>query len=459
MASFRAIAKAVLLEPLRMRTWRESIYNVLAFPLGLLWFIVFTTLLALGVGLVPLALSGLVVLFITLLLAQGAATVERELAGALLNVPTDAPVRRQPSGRGPVAHFWARIIDPVTWKELIYLFLCFPMGMASFTAAVMLWSTVIFGLTSPLWNWAFNTNPEETTALWIRGEGDAVEVILNVITGALVLFLAPWVMRVFALLREAMVRVLLGRTREQELEHEVERLADSRALSVDAATTERQRIERDLHDGAQARLVSLAINLGRARERLDREAAQSVGTAAEAGASQTQASGDETAGAAQSTSGVSEAAMLVAEAHEDAKRALAEMRDLARGIHPTVLTDRGLDAALSSMAARCPVPVTLDVDLPERPSHRVETVAYFVLSELLTNVARHSHARSAQVTVSADGARLRLVVRDDGSGGATPAQGTGLAGLHARVQSLDGTMEIASPPGGPTVVSVNLPFR
>lgn len=458
MAPLAAITRTVLTEPFRMRTWRETVYNVLAFPLGLLWFFVFTTLLALGVGLIPLALTGLVLLFIVLLLAQGAATVERELAGALINVPTDAPVRRKASGRGPVAHFWARVIDPVTWKELIYLFLCFPVGMASFTAAVTLWSTVIFGLTSPLWIWAWNTNPEEMTVIWIRGEREAIEVVLNVITGFLLLLLTPWVMRVFALLREAMVRILLGPTREQELEHEVERLAVSRARSVDAATTDRQRIERDLHDGAQARLVSLAINLGRARERLDREAARSAAVEPTAPVAGGAGRADPEA-AAGTAGGVSEAAMLVAEAHEDAKRALAEMRDLARGIHPTVLTDRGLDAALSSMAARCPVPVTLDVDLPDRPSQRVEAVAYFVLSELLTNVARHSHAGSAQVTVARDGARLRLEVRDDGAGGASPTRGTGLAGLYERVQSLDGSLAIDSPAGGPTVVSVDLPFR
>jgi signal transduction histidine kinase len=265
--------------------------------------------------------------------------------------------------------------------------------------------------------------------LWARGPDVSVaEVIGNVAVGVAALLLAPWIMRVFALLREAMVQVLLGRSREQELEHEVDRLVDSRARTVDAASTERVRIERDLHDGAQARLVALAMDLGRARERLERQ-------------------GD-----------AGEAATLVAEAHEEAKRALAELRDLARGIHPSVLTDRGLDAALSSLAARSPVPVTLDVDLLERPSPRVEAVAYFVLAELLTNVARHSCAAGARVRVCRSGDRLALEVWDDGVGGADPTLGTGLAGLRERAQSLDGSLQVDSPVGGPTIARAELPF-
>ncbi|HZA78749.1 MAG TPA: sensor domain-containing protein [Acidimicrobiales bacterium] len=425
-----AIAARILTEPVRLRTWRETAHNVLAFPLGLLWFVVFLPLLALGVGLIPLALAGLVVLFIAFVLAQAAAAAERELASALLEVHTEPPVRRSPNGSGPWAHFWARLIDPVTWKELIYLFLSFPLGLASFIGAVLVWWTAIGGITFPLWGWlAVEGNSDDTVVLWAGGPRPSIgEYAANFSTGVAALFLAPWIMRAFALLREAMVRVLLGRSREQELEHEVDRLADSRARSVDAASSDRVRIERDLHDGAQARLVHLAMDLGRARDRLERQ-------------------GD-----------AGEAATLVAEAHEEAKRALAELRDLARGIHPSVLTDRGLDAALSSLAARSPVPVTLDVDLRERPSPRVEAVAYFVLAELLTNVARHSRASGVRVRVARLGDRLVLEVRDDGVGGADPALGTGLAGLVDRVQTLDGSLDIHSPVGGPTSARVELPF-
>jgi signal transduction histidine kinase len=424
------IGLRLLSEPFRLRTWRETTHAVLALPMGILWFVVFVTLLTLGIGLIPLALVGLVVLFITFLLAQGAATVERELVSALLDVDTEPPTRRRPHGKGAWAHFWARIVDPVTWKELIYLFLSFPLGIASFVAAVTVWATAVIGVTYPLWGATVaSDNSNDTSVMWAQGNHFSVgEYAANVATGLVALLLAPWVMRVFALLREAMVRVLLGRSREQELEHEVDRLADSRARSVDAASSDRARIERDLHDGAQARLVALAMDLGRARDRLERQG--------ETG----------------------EAATLVADAHEEAKRALAELRDLARGIHPSVLTDRGLDAALSALAARSPVPVTLDVDLPERPSPRVEAVSYFVLAELLTNVARHSQARGVRVSVRRLGDRLALEVWDDGVGGADPARGTGLAGLVERVQTVDGSLDVDSPVGGPTVARVELPF-
>jgi signal transduction histidine kinase len=425
-----AAGARILTEPFRLRTWRETAHNLLAFPLGLLWFVVFLPLLVLGVGLIPLALAGLVVLFIAFVLAQAAAAGERELARALLDVDTEPPVRRRPNGSGPWAHFWARLIDPVTWKELLYLFLSFPLGIASFVGAMAVWWMAIGGITFPLWGWAaVSSNSEDSTMVWVRGPDVSVgEAAAQFGTGVVALFLAPWIVRAFALLREAMVRVLLGRSREQELEHEVDRLADSRARSVDAASSDRVRIERDLHDGAQARLVALAMDLGRARDRLERQ-------------------GD-----------AGEAATLVAEAHEEAKRALAELRDLARGIHPSVLTDRGLDAALSSLAAGSPVPVTLDVDLPERPSPRVEAVAYFVLAELLTNVARHSRATGARVHAARAGDRLVLEGWDDGVGGADPALGTGLAGLVERVQTLDGSLDVDSLVGGPTSARAELPF-
>jgi signal transduction histidine kinase len=424
--------RGVLKAPFSLRNLLDTCYNLLAFPLGLMWFVAFLVLLTLGVGMIPLALVGLAILFFTFLLAQGAATVERELGNTLLSISVDPPVRRTPTSRNPLQHFWARLIDPVTWKELIYLFLRFPLGLVSFIAALVLWTAAVTGLATPFIGWLMITNgPEgEGAFMWLQGSDPSVFAYLaNVATGAGALLLVPWVMRGFGLLYTAMSHVLLGRSREQELEHEVERLADSRERSVDATTTERVRIERDLHDGAQARLLSLAVDLGRARDRLSAEAPDS------------------------------EATTLVTDAHEQAKVALTELRDLARGIHPAVLTDRGLDAALSSLAAGSPVPVSLEVDLPERPSPRIEAVAYFVLSELLANVARHSQAASTQVTVARRDDRLVLEVGDDGIGGADPAKGTGLAGLAERVQAVDGTLTVSSPEGGPTLVRTDLPFQ
>jgi signal transduction histidine kinase len=201
----------------------------------------------------------------------------------------------------------------------------------------------------------------------------------------------------------------------------------SRARIIEATDAERRRLERDLHDGAQQRLVALAMDLGLARERLDR--------------------GDDTAGTAE----------LIGHAHDEAKRAITELRELVRGIHPAVLADRGLDAALSSVAARCPVPVQLDVDLAERPPAAVEATAYFVVAEALTNVAKHSYARQGWVRVAQRGPVVVVEITDDGVGGAVVHQSGGLAGLADRVKAVEGTMRLASPPGGPTTLMVELP--
>ena len=242
--------------------------------------------------------------------------------------------------------------------------------------------------------------------------------------GIALLAAAPWLTAAVGTLDARAARALLGPSRAEELEYQVERLAQTRAGVVDAADAERRRLERDLHDGTQQRLVSLAMRLGMARaERPD----------------------------------AAQAHQVIAEAHEEAKAALAELRHLVRGLHPAVLEDRGLDAALSGVAARLPVPVRLTVDVPRRPPPTIEAVAYFVVSEGLTNIAKHAQASQAEVFVQRTSDRLHIIVSDDGVGGADPARGTGLAGLAKRAASVDGTFEIASPPGGPTLLTVDLP--
>jgi signal transduction histidine kinase len=250
-----------------------------------------------------------------------------------------------------------------------------------------------------------------------------IDVFLTV-WGIALLAAAPWLTAAVGTLDARAARVLLGPSRAEELEHRVERLAETRAGVVDAADAERRRLERDLHDGTQQRLVSLAMRLGMARaERPDAEQAHQV----------------------------------IAEAHEETKAALAELRHLVRGLHPVVLEDRGLDAALSGVAARLPIPVRLTVDVPRRPPPTIEAVAYFVVSEGLTNIAKHAQASQAEVFVQRANDRLHIIVSDDGVGGADPAHGTGLAGLAKRAASVDGTFEIVSPPGGPTLLTVDLP--
>src|SRR5581483_3547328 len=236
---------------------------------------------------------------------------------------------------------------------------------------------------------------------------------------------APWVIRGVVAIDRLAVRLLLGPTTRAERVAQLER---TRAAAVDDAAATLRRIERDLHDGAQARLVAVAMNVGLAREKV--------------------AEGGDPA----------ETARILDTAHSTAKQAIVDLRDLARGIHPPVL-DAGLDTALATLAAHSVVPVTLRVTVGERPDPAIETMAYFCTAELLTNVAKHSGACAAVVDVRTGDGRLRLAVHDDGRGGARPGQGTGLTGLVERVATVDGTLTVDSPPGGPTTMTIELPLR
>ncbi|GHJ48843.1 histidine kinase [Catellatospora sp. TT07R-123] len=244
--------------------------------------------------------------------------------------------------------------------------------------------------------------------------------------GIIMLLSAPWVTLFAVRVDTGMATALLAPSRSEELARRVATLSESRAAMIDAADAERRRIERDLHDGTQQRLVSLAMNLGMTRTML-------IDVPAE----------------------LREA---IERAHDEAKLALSELRAVVRGLHPAILDDLGLDAALSGIAARSPVPVRLLVDLPRRPTRTVETVAYFVVSEALANVAKHAHAGRVDIIVECiEGGLLRIVVSDDGRGGADPNLGTGLRGLRQRIDSVDGTMTLDSPQGGPTILVADLP--
>jgi signal transduction histidine kinase len=239
--------------------------------------------------------------------------------------------------------------------------------------------------------------------------------------GVVVLVMLPWILGLLAAAHAWTVKALLGRRASER----VEQLTRQRTEAVDAAVSERRRIERDLHDGAQQRLTALAIDLGRARAKLD--------------------------------SDPESARLLVEQAHEDAKHALAELRNLARGIHPAILTDRGLDAALSALAAKSPVPVEISVEIDERPAPAIESTAYFVVAEALTNAAKHAAASRLRVRVWRHGDSLVVEVHDDGVGGAKLEPGGGLEGLTTRVATVDGTLSVSSPNGGPTILRAELP--
>jgi signal transduction histidine kinase len=248
----------------------------------------------------------------------------------------------------------------------------------------------------------------------------------GLLAAAVSLLAAPWVARGVARGDTIAARALLGPSRSEELTLRVAALARSRAEIVTATDAERRRIERDLHDGAQQQLLSLAMNLGMALAALD----DVPGPARQA----------------------------IEQAHEQAVEAIAGLRELDRGLHPAVLNDRGLDAALSGIVARAPLPVRLRVDVATRCSPSVEAIAYFTVSEALTNITRHARATHAEICVRRAGGQLRVVVTDDGRGGASlGADGSGLRGLAQRAAAVDGALHVHSPPGGPTTITMELP--
>ena len=238
-------------------------------------------------------------------------------------------------------------------------------------------------------------------------------------------YFAPRLVRILTEADLAAARRLLGPSETIVLADRVQTLSASRAAAVEAADAERRRIERDLHDGAQQRLMSLAVHLGIARKTLKDVPPDAMS--------------------------------VIIDAHEQVKEAMAEIRDLVRGLHPAVLDDRGLDAALSGVAARSAVPVRLTVGSTGPLSASVETVAYFVVSEALANVVKHSRAKQAAVDVTRTGGLLLIQVSDDGVGGADAQRGTGLTGLAQRVASVDGRLRLTSPSGGPTILTAELP--
>jgi signal transduction histidine kinase len=389
--------------------------------MGIITFTVIVTLGFLSIGLMPAFLLGIPVAWITLMVARGLGRVERSRANAFDVEPITDPVPplTRPSWFGRLAE---RLRSKPRWREIGYLVALLPVGAIGYALAAAAWGGSLALATMP----AYVDRLPGSDAKFYFFEVGTNGAWLAMVVGVLgLLFLAPWITLGIAAAQRSMARALLGPTQEAELAAQVTLAETSRTAAVDSAETERRRIERDLHDGAQQRLVALAANLGAAREKLDQDPA--------------------------------EGREMVATAHEEAKAALAEIRDLVRGIHPVILEDRGLDAALSAVVARSPVPVSLDVQVTERPPPAVESAAYFVVNEALANIARHARATRAHVSIARAGNRLVVEVRDDGIGGADPSLGSGLQGLRDRVAGLGGTMFVISPPGGPTTISVELP--
>ncbi|KIQ62051.1 histidine kinase [Kitasatospora griseola] len=399
-AALRAVRERA---PWSAGTRRDSLFLAAGLPLGLPCIIVLN---------LP-GTSLLVGLLLLVVLLDLSTTVQRSRVRTLrgLEIPGRLP---------PGAGWLPRLRAGLTWRQATHHFLVAP--LQTFCAALVLglWGTSLVLLSFFGWVWLLPMgNPLRSGAGW------TIEGAVITLGGLLLLFLTPWLVALLAVLDLWTVRALLGPNRAEVLERRVEHLAQSRVDVVDAADAERRRIERDLHDGAQQRLVSLAMNLGLARRTLKDIP--------------------------------SEAMEVIVTAHEEAQAAIKELHDLVRGLHPAVLEDRGLDAALSGVAARSPVPVHLAVDLPGRIAPTVEAVAYFTVSEALANAAKHAKASRVDLVLRQAAGRLLITIADDGIGGADATRGTGLVGLRKRAASVDGSLAITSPRGGPTTITMELP--
>jgi signal transduction histidine kinase len=437
-----AAVRAVLTAPFAGRTWLEYLYLVAAAPL------VLAGLVAIAIGLttgafLTITLIGIPLVAGTVLLARELGSLHRGLANGLLGTNVPAPRRARPK---PGLFGWLKtsLLEVSGWRGMAYLVLATPFTVVGLYAVAIAWGMGLALLAYPVY-WQVleptQTGPDGTVhrsamqfgdyyiETWPRAIGVAA-------IGLAVLFVIPWIARTATGIDRLLVRGLLGPTRMSE---RVVDLEATRAQAVDASAAELRRIERDLHDGTQARLVALAMHLDMAKEKL-----AGVGPApADPGVP----GGDDD---------LVRARDLLDTAHRNATEAIVELRDVTRSIHPPAL-DRGLDAALATLAARSGVPATVRASIAVRPSPAIETIAYFCVAELLTNVAKHSGASRATVDVTGDGRLLRLRVSDDGRGGAALRPGGGLAGLAERVRTVDGRLDIASPAGGPTLVTVDLP--
>ncbi len=380
------------------RTWLAMISHLAGLVIGFAVIFVFTFGLAFGFSLVVLALVGLPVLGVTLRFAEWFATTERARFGFLLGVRIPAWPAGSSSERAGyrwgIVPRWRMFTERATWSEIGYGLLRLPVSAVAATVSVAAWAAGLVMLTLPLYNSSLPSGGAKIGDVVLRG---TPTMTASAVIGLLVLLAAAQLTRGLAIADAGLSRRLLGPRRD--LAARVSELEISRERVVDAAEAERRRIERDLHDGAQQRLVALAMELGRAKAKFsdDPDAAR----------------------------------VLVDQAHVQAKEALTELRNLVRGVHPPVLTERGLDA---------------------------EAVAYFMVAEALTNVAKHSRASQAKVVVEGHGypGTLTVMISDDGIGGAD-VHSPGLSGLASRVSGVDGRLSVESPSGGPTIIAAELP--
>ncbi len=433
----RASRASFLRTPFTSRTWAELLYALIGVPIAAVCYALSVGFTVVGVS-VLVTVVGVFAFAFAVVFGRWVGALNRGLLNSLLQEQIKPPARFRSHRSGFLGRPFARLGDPVGWRGLAYALVRLPLAVASLTFAAVFWAYTLAGLTYWIW-WRYlplqqgpNGQMHRGASLWNTDTTayfiDTTPRILGLtVSGVVLLWLSPWVVRGFVSLERALGRGLLGPV---SVSQRVRDLEASRTDAVNVSNEQLRRIERDLHDGTQARLVALAMNLGQAKEDL--------------------ASGDPAA--------ADRARSLIEGAHQQTKETLTELRDLARGIHPPVL-DNGLEAALASLAARSPIRVTLAVDLGRRPSPVAETICYFGVAELVTNAIKHSAASGISVRIRQRGSELMFTVTDNGRGGALPGAGSGLAGVERRLRTVDGTLEIDSPIGGPSTMTGVLPIE
>lgn len=416
--------RAFLLSPINPRTWYANAAVAIGFPVAVVAFAALVSLASAGLATL-LAGVGVLLIVVAIEGSRLVARLERRRV-ALGDDRRLIPHPYRPLRGGLVDLIRAEFADENRWRNVLYVVVNFPLAILEFVVVATLWGLALWLLTMPIWYDAAPGAVLPTFLDWMSGRNDPAAV-LRPLTGALLLPVAASVSQLVMGLHRAVVSGLLCTSESRALRQQVETLKESRSAVLDVEASELHRIERDLHDGAQQRLVMLTIDLGLASERID--------------------------------SDPEAAKKLVLEGQDQARQALAEIRDLVRGIAPAILLDRGLVPALGSIAARGPVPATVQSELTigQRLPPAIERAAYFVVAEALANVAKHSGARRCEVRCRREAANLVVEVWDDGVGGASMDPGGGLAGLAGRVSGVDGTFTVSSPPGGGTLVRAALP--
>jgi signal transduction histidine kinase len=412
--------------PMLRQLAADSGYVLLGFPIAVASFVVLITGLALGVGL-GITVIGLPILAGALYAARGFADMERLRMPLVLRQDRVRPHYRSAEEGASV---WRRVITPIidtqSWLDLAHGIVKFPIAIFSFVVTVTWWAGAIGGSLYWTYAWAIPNGPDDQDLAELLGLGDSIgaRIAMYSAFGLFFLITLPVVVRGCALLEASFGKALL--TGVAEMRNRITVLEEQKRAAVSAEANALRRLERDIHDGPQQRLVRLAMDLGRAQQQMDTDP--------------------------------NAARRTLDEALAQTRDTLAELRALSRGIAPPILVDRGLPSALAALAARGVIPVDLTVDTKMgRLEPSVETTAYFVVAEALTNVAKHSRATECWVVVSRAGDRLKIDIIDDGEGGAHVSKGHGLAGIADRMRANGGTLDVLSPVGGPTEVRAELP--